>query len=54
MMKNTCNNAEGSQNPEKQPTLVAGKQSNGKSQGKSTKAVFAPKPVTGRIIKLIM
>jgi hypothetical protein len=31
-MKNTCNNEEGIQNPEKQPTLVAGKQSNGKSR----------------------
>ncbi len=31
-MKNICNNAEGSQNPEKQPTLAVRKQSNGKSQ----------------------
>jgi hypothetical protein len=31
-MKNTCNNAEGSQNPEKKPTLVAGKKPNGKSE----------------------
>jgi len=31
-MKKTCNNAEGSQNPEKQPTLAVGKPSNGKSQ----------------------
>jgi hypothetical protein len=30
--KNTCNNAEESQNPEKQPTLVAGKKPNWKSQ----------------------
>jgi hypothetical protein len=34
MMKKTCNNAEGSQNPEKQPTLAVGKQSNGKSRVK--------------------
>jgi hypothetical protein len=27
-----CNNAEGSQNPEKQPALAVGKQSNGKSR----------------------
>jgi hypothetical protein len=31
-MKNTCNNAEGSQNLEKQTTLAVGKQSNGKSR----------------------
>jgi lysophospholipase L1-like esterase len=31
-MKNTCNNAEGSQNPEKQPALVVGKKPNGKSR----------------------
>jgi uncharacterized repeat protein (TIGR03803 family) len=34
-MKKTYNNAEGSQNPEKQPTLAAGKQSNGKSRMKT-------------------
>jgi hypothetical protein len=28
----TCNNAEGSQNPENQSTLAVGKQSNGKSR----------------------
>jgi hypothetical protein len=32
MMKKTCNNAEVSQNPEKQPTLVMGKNPNGKSR----------------------
>jgi hypothetical protein len=31
-MKNTCNHAEGSQNPEKRPMLAVGKQSNGKSR----------------------
>jgi hypothetical protein len=31
-MKNTCNNPAGSQNPEKQPALVAGKNPNGKSR----------------------
>jgi hypothetical protein len=31
-MNNTCNHAEGSQNPEKQPTLVPGQQPNGKSR----------------------
>jgi hypothetical protein len=31
-MKKTCDNAEGSQNPEKRPTLAVGKQSNGKSR----------------------
>lgn len=31
-MKKTCHNAEGNQNPEKQPTASVGKQSNGKSQ----------------------
>jgi glycosyltransferase involved in cell wall biosynthesis len=34
-MNNTCNNAEGSQSPEKQSTLVAGKKPNGKSQLKT-------------------
>jgi PhnB protein len=33
-MKNTCNNAEGSRNPDKKPTLVAGRKPNGKSQFK--------------------
>ena len=33
-MKNTCNNAEGSQNPETQTPLVAGKKPNAKSQMK--------------------
>jgi hypothetical protein len=33
-MKETCDNAERSQNPEKQPTLAVGKQSNGKSRFK--------------------
>jgi hypothetical protein len=37
-MKNTCNNTEESQNPEKQPTLAVGKQSNGKSRMKTTSA----------------
>ena len=31
-MKKTCNHAAGSQNPEKQPALAVGKQSNGKSR----------------------
>jgi len=39
--ENTCNNAEGSQNPKKQPTLVAAKQSNGKSRLIKAAAILA-------------